>query len=101
MHLPVTLEEGINKEIFLKPQNTFRYEFKSNNFMELGSSADTSSKRLYLIMIRRLPYSSPSKKCLHYPELFILCKYYFIQAHHIWYDVLKQRLATSIPESVL
>lgn len=55
MHPPVTLEEGINKQIFLKPQNTFRYELKSNNFMELASSADTSSQGLYLITIHRLP----------------------------------------------
>jgi len=48
MHPPVTLEEGINKEVFLKPQNTFRYEFKPNNFMELASSVDMSSQRLCL-----------------------------------------------------
>jgi len=88
MHPPVTHEEGINKEIFLKSQNTFRYEFKPNNFMELASSADTSSQRLYLITIHRLPYSSLSKKCLHNPKLFILCKYYFIWAHHMGYDAL-------------
>jgi len=61
MHPPVTLEEGTNNEIFLKLQNTFRYEFKPNSFMELSSSADMSSQRLYLITIHRLPYSSPSK----------------------------------------
>ena len=61
MHPPVTLEKGINKEIFLKPQNTFRDDLKSNNFMELASSADKSSQRLYLITIRRLPTATPQK----------------------------------------
>jgi len=61
MHPPVTLEECTNKEIFLKLQNTFRYEFEPNSFMELASSADMSFQKLYLITIHWLPYSSPPK----------------------------------------